>query len=72
MQGSPLTFISDIQISTAIDQLPHDGPMTMMACPMQRSSPMIRSDIEINSAIDQHRYNPLITLCTCIMQDTCI
>jgi hypothetical protein len=64
-------IVSDIEISSAIDQHPRYGPMTPSTCHLQRSLSMIVSDIEINSAVDQHLYM-LIALCTCVMQETCI
>jgi hypothetical protein len=63
-------LVNDIDMSSAINQHRHYGPMTCITCHMQRSESIAVSDIDINSAIKQHPHDGLITLFTCIMQET--
>jgi hypothetical protein len=52
MQESPSIFVSGIDISPAIDQHHHHGPMTRSTCPMQRSVSIFVIGIKISPAID--------------------
>jgi hypothetical protein len=61
MQRSTSFVVSDIEVSSAIDQYSHYRPMPLDTDPMERSPSLSVSDIEVSSAIDQHRHYGLMT-----------